>query len=71
MHWSDPLTDPITLRDGRVLVTLRDAAELLTNFHEMIQGRAWNQSAAELLMTAAEAGKTKRSNPQQCKCKGR
>jgi hypothetical protein len=26
------------------------------NLHETIQGRAWNQLAAELLMTAAEAG---------------
>jgi hypothetical protein len=55
MPWSLPLTSPITLRDGRVLVTLGDAAELLTNLHETIQGRAWTQSAAELLMKAAEA----------------
>jgi hypothetical protein len=51
-----PLTDPVTLRDGRVLRTLGDAAELLTNLHETIQGRAWNQSTAEMLVTAAEAG---------------
>jgi hypothetical protein len=56
MPWSAPLTDPIMLRDGRVLMTLGEAAELLTGLHENLQRRAWNQSAAELLMKAAGAG---------------
>lgn len=57
MSWSDPLASPITLRDGRVLRTLKDAGELLICFSEDIQAHAWVQYAAQLLVAAAKSGR--------------
>jgi hypothetical protein len=54
--WSDPLTSPIALRDGRELVTLRDAAEFFVGFGAGQQAHDWNSYAVELLMKAAETG---------------
>ncbi|QAY96732.1 hypothetical protein CWB41_14145 [Methylovirgula ligni] len=57
MPWSDPLSAPITLHDGRVLKTLNDAAQLFLRLSETIQRHDWNQYAAELLIDAAKSGK--------------
>lgn len=56
MSWSLPLAEPVTLKNSRVLLTLDDAAQLLLRLSDKIQARAWNQHAADLLMTAAESG---------------
>lgn len=56
MSWSSPLSLPVTLRDGRRLQTLREAAELFFNFVESRQGSEWNVYAVELLKKAAEPG---------------
>lgn len=57
MPWSDPLTFPITLRDGRELRTLRQAADVFLGLSETIQRHDWNQAAAELLIKAAKSGR--------------
>ncbi len=54
MPWSDPLSKPITLKDGRVLVTLRDAGKLFAGFSESVQAHKWVEYAVELLLLAAE-----------------
>jgi hypothetical protein len=54
MPWSDPLSKPITLKDGRVLVTLRDAGKLFAGFSESVQSHKWVEYAVELLLLAAE-----------------
>lgn len=55
MPWATPLTKPISLKDGRVLRTLGDAAELFLNFSETIHAHPWVEHAADLLMKAAES----------------
>jgi hypothetical protein len=52
--WSEPLSTPIPLGDGRVLVTLRDAANLFAGFSEVIIAHSWVSHAVELLLEAAE-----------------
>jgi hypothetical protein len=54
--WSRRLGQPVVLKDGRRLVTLRDACELLLSFNEKRQQHPWNQFAAELLLKAAASG---------------
>jgi hypothetical protein len=54
MSWYRRLSTTIVLKDGRVLRTLGDAAELLVSLSEAIQAHAWIEHAAELLMMAAE-----------------
>jgi len=54
--WSDPLTSPIALKDGRVLVMLRDAAGLFRNFREAMLAHGWNSHAVELLIEAVDKG---------------
>ncbi len=56
MPWSAPLASPIALKDGRVLVTLRDAAGLFMGMSEAVQAHPWVNYAAELLLEAAEDG---------------
>jgi hypothetical protein len=56
MPWSQFLTSPIVLRDGRVLVTLRDAANLFTGLSESHLAQDWSSHAIDLLMKAAEDG---------------
>jgi hypothetical protein len=56
MPWSSHLTSPIPLKDGRVLLTLRHAADLFLSFGEAIQRHDWNVYAAELLIEAAKDG---------------
>jgi hypothetical protein len=50
MSWSRHLSKTIELKDGRVLHTLVDAAELLVSFGDTIQAHAWIERAAELIM---------------------
>jgi hypothetical protein len=50
------LSSPIILKDGRVSVTLRDAANLFSSFSEAILAHGWTSYAVELLMKAAEEG---------------
>jgi hypothetical protein len=56
MPWSDALSSPIILKDGRVLMTLRDAANLFGSFSESVLAHGWNHYAVELLIEAAEDG---------------
>ncbi|MEI9917125.1 MAG: hypothetical protein WDN29_16480 [Methylovirgula sp.] len=57
MPWSDSLTFPITLRDGRALNTLRDAADLFLGFSQMALEQDWNGYAVELLIAAVKSGR--------------
>ena len=56
MPWSDPLSSPIPLEDGRVLITLRDAANLFGSFSKSMLAHGWTSYAVELLIEAAEDG---------------
>jgi hypothetical protein len=53
MSWSKRFFDPITLRDGRQLLTLRDAAQYITELPKAEHAADW-QLAAETLMLVAE-----------------
>jgi hypothetical protein len=55
-NWSRNLGQPVILRDGRRLVTLRDASEVFLGFNDRRQQSPWNQYAAELLLKAAASG---------------
>ena len=55
-NWARKLGQPVILRDGRRLMTLRDASEVLLGFNDRRQQNAWNQYAAELLLKAAASG---------------
>jgi hypothetical protein len=55
MYWSRHLSKTITLRDGRALHTLGDAATVLVALSEDRQKHAWIEHAAELIMTVAES----------------
>jgi hypothetical protein len=52
LSWSSPLTWPITLREGRPLETLSDAATALVGLSEDRQRHA---RAAELLLKASKS----------------
>jgi hypothetical protein len=56
LSWSSPLTSPIVLKDGRVLVTLHDAANLFMDMSQDRQAHDWTNYAIELLIKAAESG---------------
>jgi hypothetical protein len=56
MAWSDALSSPAPLKDGRVLMTLRDAANLFASFSESILAHGWVSHAVDLLIEAAEDG---------------
>jgi hypothetical protein len=56
VSWSQFLASPITLRDGRVLVTLHDAAGLFERFSEAMLAHGWNSYAVAMLIEAAETG---------------
>lgn len=56
MSWNDQFRDPIILRSGIALATLRDAAEYVADrFPDMAFANDISYSA-ELLMTAAVSG---------------
>ncbi len=54
MSWSRPFGDPIPLPDGRTLLTLREAADYITNLPKAEQKLEEWQTAIEALMMAAE-----------------
>jgi hypothetical protein len=57
VSWTKKLPEPIKLRDGRELRTLKDAGALVLRLPEMIQHAPKWVYAAELLMEAARTGK--------------
>ena len=58
MNWDEPFLRPIALSDGRRLVTLNDAANLITSFTGVRRDAALER-ALELLIRSAESGKRK------------
>jgi hypothetical protein len=56
MPWSQPLSSPIELKDGRLSITLGDAANLFGGFSESMIAHGWMSYAIELPMDAAEGG---------------
>jgi hypothetical protein len=56
MPWSTPFDEPITLRGGRTLVTLQQAADYIMKLPEADQQQARWQTAVGNLINAAEAG---------------
>ncbi|SED39770.1 hypothetical protein SAMN05444161_3119 [Rhizobiales bacterium GAS191] len=54
MSWSRKLSEPITLKDGRVLTSLDDARALMLALPEGRQIAPYWQYAAELLLRAAD-----------------
>jgi hypothetical protein len=52
--WQRKFDDPITLPDGRTLVTLRDAAEYITMLPKAEHDAAEWQTAMEFVLLAAE-----------------
>jgi len=53
MSWTRPLPAPIILKDGRALVRLIDARDLILGLTERRQANAHWQRTAEALMKAA------------------
>ena len=58
MSWSCKLSKPITLDDGRVLITLRDAADLTLALNDRQKADIAWQYAIRLMMRASEAEAT-------------
>jgi hypothetical protein len=56
MPWSTPFDDPITLRGGRRIATLQQAADYVMALPENVQHEAHWQTAVENLINAAETG---------------
>ena len=57
MNWDRKLPRPIVLKDGRKLVTLKDAGELIGSSQGVLKDAAL-EHAIELLMQAAQTGKS-------------
>jgi hypothetical protein len=57
--WGRKFVKPVTLRDGRILTALSDAREVMLGLRPAVQGAAYWQYAAELLLEAAESGSRK------------
>jgi len=58
--WSKPLARPLTLRNGTVLRTLRDARHFIAMLPEDLHRRSSWQHVARLLWDAAEDGSDSR-----------
>jgi hypothetical protein len=56
MPWSTPFEQPITLRGGRQLATLQQAADYIMKLPEDVQQQELWQIAVENLINAAESG---------------
>ena len=56
MPWSAPFDEPIRLRGGRKLTTLRQAADYIMKLPEDVQQQERWQIAVENLINAAESG---------------
>ena len=54
--WRREFDDPVTLPDGRVLKTLRDARHYVAGLPKATQSLSAWQLAAEMLLNAAERG---------------
>lgn len=54
MPWSRRFDDPVTLPDGRALVTLRDAGQYIASLPKKKQGAPEWLAAAEAVLMAAE-----------------
>jgi len=65
MPWARRLKPPITLNDGRTLVTLKDAADLLLSLPPGHQARPPWLYAAQLLKDAAEGKQGARAVARQ------
>jgi hypothetical protein len=57
MCWVQQFFDPITLPDGRKLITLRDAALYITKLPKAEHDAKEWQAAAEVLMLIGERGR--------------
>ena len=55
--WNRLLVDPLTLRDGTKIATLRQAATLLMGLRETRKSKPMWQYAAELMLRANKSGK--------------
>ncbi|WP_316173628.1 MULTISPECIES: hypothetical protein [unclassified Bradyrhizobium] len=55
MSWSRHFDSPITLPDGRKLVTLRDAGEYIRGLSESEQAKDYWQAAAQALLLVVES----------------
>ncbi len=58
MSWSREFEDPITLPDGRKLLTLKDAADYITKLPKKESDLPEWQTAIEVLMLVARGGPT-------------
>jgi hypothetical protein len=56
--WSRPFFDPIELPDGRRLLTLRDAAEFITELPAEVHDLPQWQTAMTVLLLSVEHGQT-------------
>lgn len=56
MPWSVAFDDPISLRNGRKLLTLQEAADHIMQLPDEVQHRGHWQTAIETLINAAETG---------------
>ena len=56
MGWSTAFEDPISLPDGRRLLTLREAAKYITQLPKREQTESEWQTAIEVLILVAETG---------------
>ena len=56
MHWSRQLSEPIILKDGRVIATLAEARAFIFGLSDRRQAAPYWQYAAELLLRAATRG---------------
>jgi hypothetical protein len=56
MPWSTSFDDPISLRGGRRLTTLQQAADYIMKLPEQVQQQERWQIAVEYLINAAEIG---------------
>ena len=56
MPWSTPFEDPIELANSRILITLRDAADLIAGLPKKEAAALKWQAAIEALILVAETG---------------
>jgi hypothetical protein len=56
-NWSRKLSEPVKLKDGRILETLREVRDLILRLGSSHQKHPWWTYTAELLLKAAESGK--------------
>ena len=57
MSWKKALPEPIVLKDGRKLATMREAGEFILRLSDRIQASPTVTYATELLLMAVQTGK--------------